>query len=138
MTVAITDEGTGYLAVDITGVASTDAGGQGNIANPFGCSVHVLAAHLLVKTQATLAGTIAIGVGATAATSAADIWVATAMNTQTEGSVYNCFGTYDSAVTVCPTAVWTSTTFLTFSGAANSLAGFTGTLFLEIVRTPAA
>ena len=138
MTVAITDEGTGYLAVDITGVASTAAAGQGYIANPFGCSVHVLTAHLLVKTQATLAGTIAIGVGATAATSAADIWVATAMNTQTEGSVYNCFGTYDSAVTKIPTAVWTSTTFLTFSGAAFSLAGFTGTLFLEIVRTPAA
>ena len=138
MTVALTDEGTGRLAYDITGVASEVAGGQGAIANPFGCSVHILRAHLLVKTQAAAAGTLAIGIGATAATSASDIWTATAMNTQTEGSVYNCFGSYDTAVTVIPTAVWTSTTFLTFSGAAASLEEFTGTLFLEVVRTPAA
>ena len=137
MTVAITDEGTGYLAVDITGVVSEVAGGQGAIANPFGCSVHVVSGHLLCKTQATLAGTLAIGIGATAATSAADIWTATAMNGQTEGSVYECFAD-PGAVTVLPTAVWASTTFLTFSGAANSLAGFTGTLFLKIIRTPAA
>ena len=138
MTVAITDEGTGRLAVDITGVASTDAAGQGYIANPFGCSVHIVKAYLLVKTKAAVAGQLSIGIAATAATLSNDIWTATAMNTQTEGSVYNCFADTTAAVTVFPTAVWTSTTFLTFSGAANSLAGLTGTLFLEIVRTPAA
>ena len=138
MTVAITDEGTGRLAVDITGVVSEVAGAQGAIANPFGCSVHVVKGYLLVKTNATLAGTLAVGIGATAATSASDIWTATAMNALTEGSVYNCFADTTAAVTVFPTAVWTSTTFLTFSGAANSLVGLTGTLFLEIVRTPAA
>ena len=137
MTVALTDEGTGRLAYDITGVISEVAAAQGSIANPFGCSVHITKAHLLVKTKAAAAGQLSIGI-TTAAALSNNIWTATAMNTQTEGSVYNCFGSYDTAVTVLPTAVWTSALFLTFSGAAASLADFTGTLFLEVVRTPAA
>ena len=138
MTVTLTDEGTGRLAYDITGVASIVAGAQGSFANPFGCSVHIVKAYLLVKTKAAAAGQLSIGIAATAATLSNDIWTATAMNTQTEGSVYNCFADTTAAVTVFPTAVWTTTTFLTFSGAVLSLLGFTGTLFLEVVRTPAA
>ena len=137
MTVTLTDEGTGRLAYDITGVASVVAGAQGAIANPFGCSVHIVKAYLLVKTKAAAAGQLQIGI-TTAAAAAADVWADTAMNTQTEGSMYNCFADTTAAVTVFPTAVWTTTTFLTFSGAAASLVGFTGTLFLEVVRTPAA
>ena len=137
MTVTLTDEGTGRLAYDITGVASVVAAAQGSVANPFGCSVHIVKAYLLVKTKAAAAGQLQIGI-TTAAAAAADVWADTAMNTQTEGSVYNCFADTTAAVTVFPTAVWTSTTFLTFSGTIASLVGFTGTLFLEVVRTPAA
>ena len=137
MTVTLTDEGTGRLAYDITGVVSEVAAAQGSIANPFGVDVHIIRAHLLVKTQATAAGQLQIGI-TTAAAAAADVWADTAMDGQTEGSVYNCFGSYDTAVTVIPTAVWEDDKFLTFSGTVASLAGFTGTLFLEIVRTPAA
>lgn len=136
MTVALLDEGSGRLAYEITGVASVVAAAQGSIANPFGVSVHILSAHLLVKTQATAAGELSIGI-TTAAAKATDIWTTTAMNTQTEGSVYECFAD-PGAVTVLPTAVWTSALFLTFSNETASLAGFTGTLFLEIARTPAA
>ena len=60
------------------------------------------------------------------------------MNTQTEGSVYNCFADTLAAVTVLPTAVWTAAKFLTFSNETASLADFLGTLYLEILRTPAA
>ena len=137
MTVTLTDEGTGRLAYDITGVASIVAGAQGSFANPFGCSVHIVKAYLLVKTKAVAAGQLQIGI-TTAAAAAADVWADTAMNGQTEGSVYNCFADTTAAVTVFPTAVWTSALFLTFSGTVASLAGFTGTLFLEVVRTPAA
>ena len=137
MTVTLTDEGTGRLAYDITGVASVVAAAQGSVANPFGCSVHIVKAYLLVKTKAATAGQLQIGI-TTAAAAAADVWADTAMNTQTEGSVYNCFADTTAAVTVFPTAVWTSALFLTFSGTVASLAGFTGTLFLEVVRTPAA
>ena len=136
MTVTLTDEGTGRLAYDITGVASIVAAAQGSIANPFGCSVHIVNAHLLVKTQAGAAGRLSIGI-TTAAALSNNIWTATAMNTQTEGSVYQCFAD-PGAVTILPTAVWESDKFLTFSGAGASLADFTGTLFLEVVRTPAA
>jgi len=137
MTVTLTDEGTGRLAYDITGVASVVAAAQGSVANPFGCSVHIVKAYLLVKTKAAAAGQLQIGI-TTAAAAAADVWADTAMNTQTEGSVYNCFADTTAAVTVFPTAVWTSALFLTFSGTIASLVGFTGTLFLEVVRTPAA
>jgi len=137
MTVTLTDEGTGRLAYDITGVASVVAAAQGSVANPFGCSVHIVKAYLLVKTKAVAAGQLQIGI-TTAAAAAADVWADTAMNGQTEGSMYNCFADTTAAVTVFPTAVWTSALFLTFSGTVASLAGFTGTLFLEVVRTPAA
>ena len=137
MTVTLTDEGTGRLAYDITGVASVVAAAQGSVANPFGCSVHIVKAYLLCKTNSTAAGQLQIGI-TTAAAAAADVWADTAMNGQTEGSMYNCFADTTAAVTVFPTAVWTSALFLTFSGTVASLAGFTGTLFLEVVRTPAA
>jgi hypothetical protein len=137
MTVTLLDEGSGRLAFEIVGVVSEVAAAQGAIANPFGVSVHILSAHLLVKTNAALAGTLGIGIAADATTGATDIWTTTAMNAKTEGSVYECFAD-PGAVTVLPTAVWTTDKFLTFSGATNSLAGFTGTLFLEIARTPAA
>ena len=100
MTVTLTDEGTGRLAYDITGVASVVAGAQGAIANPFGCSVHIVKAYLLVKTQSTAAGQLSIGIAANATTLSNDIWTATAMNGQTEGSVYNCFADTTAAVTV--------------------------------------
>lgn len=137
MTVTLTDEGTGRLAYDIVGVASLVAAAHGSVANPFGCSVHIVAAHLLVKTQSALAGELSIGIGG-AAEKKTDVWTTTAMNTQTEGSMYNCFADTLAAVTVLPTAVWTTALFLTFSNETASLEGFTGTLFLEVLRTPAA
>jgi len=137
MTVALTDEGTDRLAYDITGVASVVAAAQGSVANPFGCSVHVISAWLLVKTQSTAAGQLQIGI-TTAAAAAADIWPDTAMDGQTEGSLYNCFALDPGAATILVPAVWTADKFLTFSGTVGSLEGFTGTLFLEILRTPAA
>ena len=135
MTVTLLEEGSGKLAYKIVGVVSEVAAAQGSIANPFGCSVHIVDAHLLVKTKAAAAGQLSIGITTVAALSN-NIFTATAMNTQTEGSVYQCFAD-PGAVTVLPTAVWESDKFLTFSGAGASLAEFEGTLFLEVVRTPA-
>ena len=133
MTVALTDEGTGTLAYDITGVASVVAAAQGSIANPFGCSVHITEAWLLVKTQADAAGQLQIGI-TTVAAAAADVWADTAMNGQTEGSLYNCFAQDPGAVTKLVPAVWTTAKYLTFSGTVASLAGFTGTLFLSLIH----
>lgn len=134
MTVAISSIGSGRMAIDITGVASVAAAGQGEIANQEGCDVHIVRAHLLVKTVATVAGELSIGVKATGV-KGTDVWTTTAMDGQTEGSVYECFAD-PGALTVLPTAVWASDEFLTFSGDTLSLAGFTGTLFLEYLRTP--
>lgn len=134
MTVTVLTEGSGRLAYDIVGVLSEVAAAQGSIANPFGESVHIVRAHLLVTTKATAAGQLQIGV-TTIAAAAADVWPDTAMNTQTEGSIYEGFAD-PGAATVLPAAVWTAAKYLTFSGTVASLAGFVGTLFLEIIRTP--
>ncbi len=137
MTIKVTGEyNAGRVAIDITGVASVVAAEQGSMANPFGCSVHIISAWLLVKTQATAAGQLQVGV-TTAAAAAADVWPDTAMNGQTEGSIYNGFVLDPGAATKLVPAVWTSGTFLTFSGTVASLAGFTGVLFLDVIRTPA-
>ena len=72
MTVTLLDEGSGRLAYEIVGVASVVAAAQGSIANPFGVSVHVVSAHLLVKTKAAAAGELSIGI-TTVAAKATDI-----------------------------------------------------------------
>ena len=76
-------------------------------------------------------------INGSSAAAAADVWPDTAMNGQTEGSIYNGFVLDPGAATKLVPAVWTSGTFLTFSGTVASLAGFTGVLFLDVIRTPA-
>lgn len=136
MTVAIATEGNATrLAIDITGVASAANAGQGSLLNPFGCSVHVISAWLLVKTQSTGAANLGIGI-TTVAAKATDILNDDAMADPTEGSLVNCFAQDPGAKTELVPAVWTAAKYLTFTGSAT-LVGFTGTLFLECIRTPA-
>jgi hypothetical protein len=132
MTVTVATEGSGRLAYDIVGVASAANAGQGSIANPFGESVHIVRAHLLVKTQSGGAANLSIGI-TTVAAAATDVLNADAMNDPTEGSVIECFAD-PGAQTVLPTAVWTAAKFLTFTASAT-MVDFTGTLYLDIVRT---
>ena len=136
MTVAIATEGNATrLAIDITGVASAANAGQGSLANPFGCSVHIVSAWLLVKTQSTGAANLGIGV-TTVAAKATDVLNDDAMADPTEGSILNCFALDPGAQVKLVPAVWESGKFLTFTASAT-LVGFTGTLFLDIIRTPA-
>ena len=55
------------------------------------------------------------------------------MNGTTEGKCIQCFAEAGAMTELVP-AKWTSGTFLTFSGSAT-LAGFTGTLYVEYLRT---
>ena len=136
MTVVLADEGTGWLAYEITGVASTANAGQGSIANPFGCSVNILRGYIVPSVESTGASNLSIGI-TTAAAAATDILNADDMNGVTVDRPINCFANDPGAKTITVPAKWTSALFLTFTASAT-LVGFVGTLYLEVLRTTVA
>lgn len=132
MTVAIATVGSGRLAIDITGVASVAAAGQGEILNPEGRDLHITRAHILAKTESTGASELDIGVAATGI-QATDVLDGDDMNGVTEGKCIQCFAEAGAKTELVP-AKWTSTTYLTFTASAT-MVGFTGTLYVEYLRT---
>ena len=136
MTVTLADEGTNWLAYEITGAASAAAAGQGSIANPFGCTVNIVRAYIVTSVISTGAAALSIGV-TTAAAAATDILNALDMNGVTVDRPYNCFANDPGAKTITVPAAWTSAKYLTFTAAAT-MVGFVGTLYLEVLRTTVA
>ncbi len=133
MTVSINTEGKGALSIKITGVASTDNGGVGAIANPEGVTLIILRTTLLVTTQTTGAANLAIGVAADAVSKATDILNDLAMGATT-GKAYNGSAPQTTAKTeITAPALWTASKFLTFTGSAST-AGLDATLYVEYVR----
>ena len=135
MTIALATEfNSDKLAIDIVGVASAANAGQGSLLNPFGCSVEVLRAFLLTKTNSAGTATLSVGV-TTVAASAADVVNAIDVEATTEGKMAT--GVLEAAAgSEEAPALWTSAKYLTFTASAT-MVGFTGTLFLEVIRTPA-
>lgn len=134
MTVAIDYEGKGALAIDITGVASTDAGGVGALANPEGVSLLITKATFYFATPSTGAANLGVGIAADATTKATDILNDLDVNGVAAGSWYNGHARQNTAKTaISAPAVWTTTKYLTFTGSATT-AGLTGTLYLEYYR----
>ena len=121
-----------FLSIDIVGVASAAAAGQGSIANPFGESVNILRAYLVPSVVSTGAANLSVGI-TTAAATATDILNADAMNDVTVNKPINCFANDPGAKTVMVPAIWTSALYLTFTASAT-LVGFVGTLYLEVLR----
>ena len=137
MTVAISPEGSNsMLVIEMDGVASAAAAGQGSLANPFGCDVNIVRGYIVTSVISTGSATLSIGV-TTAAASAADVFNALDMNGVTLKKAYNCFAHDPGAKTIMVPAVWTSALFLTFTGSAT-MVGFKGTLYLECLRTTVA
>ena len=133
MTVAISTEGKGVLAIDITGVAAATAGGIGAVANPEGASVIILRTTFYGKTNSTGAANLGIGVAANATTKATDILNDLAM-AAVAGKMYNGSTNQPTAKTeITEPALWTADKFITFTGSAST-AGLTGTLYVEYVR----
>jgi hypothetical protein len=134
MTVAIsTDEDRkGWLEIDITGVASTANAGIGEIANPEGTTVGITRAFLYFTTGSTGAANLDIGVGASGA-KASDIISAMSVIEADVGGELNYGPAAQVAETECPTALWTSSTYLTFTGSATTV-GLAAQLFVEYIR----
>ncbi len=135
MTTVLRQEfGSGFMSFGITGVASAAAAGQGSILNPTGHSLAILEAWIVPITESTGSANLGIGI-TTAAAKATDILNDDDMNGVTEGQAINCFAQDPGAKTIIVPAVWTPTTYLTLTASAT-LVGFTGVLYLRILKIP--
>lgn len=134
MTVAISTDPDqkGWLEIDITGVASAANAGIGEIANPEGCTLGITRAFLYFTTGSTGAANLDIGVGASGA-KASDIVSAMDVIEATVGGKFIFGPAAQIAETESPTAKWTSTTYLTFTGSATTV-GLAAKLYVEYIR----
>ena len=134
MTVAISTDPDqkGWLEIDITGVASTANAGIGEIANPEGCTVGITRAFIYFTTGSTGAANLDIGIGATGTKCTDIISTFAVLQATVGGSLYYCPAA-QVAETACPTALWTSTTYLTFTGDATTV-GLAAKLYVEYIR----
>lgn len=134
MTVAYNQEADqkGWLEIDITGVASAANAGMGEVANPEGCTLAITRAVLYFTTGSTGAANLDIGVGASGAKTT-DIVSTFDMIEATVGGKAFYGPAAQVAETEVPTALWTSTTYITFTGSATSV-GLAGKLFVEYIR----
>jgi spermidine/putrescine-binding protein len=134
MTISMQQQGKGALTIDITGVASADAGGQGALANPEGVSIMILRTTLYIRAKSTGAANLGIGIAANATTKATDILNDLAMGGVAAGEVYNGHAMQNTAKTgITAPALWTTDKFLTFTGSA-SLVGMDASLYIEYLR----
>lgn len=123
----------GFLAIEITGVASAANAGQGSILNPYGEDVHILRGYLVPSVVSAGAANLSIGV-TTAAAAATDLLNAAAMAAVSVVLPLNCIAHDPGAKTVVAgPAIWSDDAYLTFTASA-SLVGFVGVLYLEILR----
>lgn len=122
----------GWLEIDITGAASAANAGLGEIANPEGCTLLITRAFLYFITGSTGAANLDIGVGASGA-KASDIVSAMDVIQATVGGKGIYGPAAQAAETECPTAKWTATTYLTFTGSASTV-GLAGKLYVEYIR----
>jgi len=136
MSVALETVNGGNLAIRITGVASTDAGAQGEVANPEGVTLFILRATLIVNVTSTGSANISIGVAATGGTFT-DMINALAMGSLSSlPKAYNCHAMQNTTKTeIAAPARWDATDVLGITGSA-SLVGLDADLLVEYVRCP--
>lgn len=133
MTVAVETEGRGVLAIKITGVASTDNAGIGQVANPEGVNLVILRTTLYNHVPSTGAANLSVGVTTTGA-SATDIINALDVNGVAADSMYNGHAMQNTAKTeITAPALWTTSKYITFTGSATTV-GYEGYLLVEYVR----
>lgn len=122
----------GWLEIDLTGAASTDNAGLGEIANPEGCTLAVTRVFAYFATGSTGAANLDVGIGASGA-KASDICSAMAVADVTVGGKVLYLPAAQAAETENPTALWTSSTYMTFTGSATT-AGLSAKLYVEYIR----
>lgn len=134
MTVAISTDADkkGWLEIDLTGAASTANAGLGEIANPEGCTLGITRVFGYFATGSTGAANLDVGIGASGA-KASDICSAMDVIEATVGGKLVHLPAVQVAETENPTALWTSTTYMTFTGSATTV-GLAAKLYVEYIR----
>ena len=122
----------GWLEIDITGAASTANGGLGEIVNPEGCTLGITRAFFYFTTGSTGAANLDVGIGAVT-TKSSDICSAMDVIAATVSGKFIYGPAAQVAETECPTAKWTTTTYLSLTGSATTV-GLVGKLYLEYIR----
>lgn len=137
MTISVnpTADQRGWLRIRLTGVASTDNGGQGEVANPEGVTLAVTRVFAHFLHGSTGVGNLSAGIGATGA---APTDIASAMDViqATVGGKMVHLPAVQIAETENPTALWHSTDVLGFTGSA-SMVGLIADLYVEYIRLSA-
>jgi len=131
MTIAIENEGRGFLTLDITGVASTANAGIGEYLNPEGVDLVITRTFAYFATGSTGAANLDVGIGDSGA-KATDILSTFDMVQGTVGG--KAF--YCQAVPVNETeeaVIWEDDEYITFTGSATSV-GLDAKLFVEYIR----
>ena len=132
MTVSINSlTGKGALVIDYTGQAAV--GNQGNILNPEGVTLLITNTYAYCVTAATAAATLAMGVAATGVSNS-DCHAALTLDAvaETAWMGYHPAVTQDAALTA--PALWTATTYLTFTTAAQSALPAVWKFYVEYIR----
>ena len=126
----------GCINIHLDGVASTDAGGQGEVANPEGITLVILRTTLIVNVTSTGSGTISCGIAASGGTFT-DIINALEMGSLTTlPNAYNGHARQATGKTeITVPALWHDTDVLGFTGSAT-LVGLDADLLVEYVRCP--
>jgi hypothetical protein len=134
MTVSATTSGDqrGYLKITLTGATSAANAGLGQVANPEGVLLGITRVFAYFRTGSTGAGNLDIGVGASGA-KASDICSAMDMIEATVGGKLLYLPAVQAAETEDPTAKWASTTYITFTGSADST-GLDADVYVEYIR----
>ena len=134
MTVALgTDaDRKGWLEIDLTGAASAANAGLGEIANPEGCTVGITRVFFYFATGSTGAANLDVGIGASGA-KCTDIVSAMDVIQATVGGKFIFGPAAQVAETESPTAKWTATTYMTFTGSATTV-GLAAKVYVEYIR----
>ena len=133
MTVAINQEtGHGMLEIDITGSATTHD--LGNIANPEGVTLVVIAAFLRIVTAGLSTCDLHVGVGTLSqGVGSCDVFDNFPVDGTAE-KVYNGIHSVAANTEVTVPALWTAAKYLTFYTDTAYSTGFVGKLFVEYLR----
>lgn len=122
----------GWYKFTLTGATSVANAGLGEVANPEGVTLGIVRAFIYARTGSTGATNLDLGIGASGA-KASDICSAMDVVEATVGGDLTFLPAAEAAETDSPTALWTTSTYLTATGSGDST-GLDADVFVEYIR----
>jgi len=122
----------GWFKFTLTGAVSAANAGLGEIANPEGVTIGIVRAFIYARTGSTGAANLDMGIGASGAKTT-DICSAMDVIEATIGGDLTFLPAAQAAETDSPTALWTSSTYLTATGSADTT-GLDADVYVEYIR----